>query len=63
MLNDKEETIHLVAGEDKADGDQSVDEITGIVKISLDIVALYRICRLLRYIHDLTSHEIAISSP
>ena len=34
MLNDKGETINQVAGKDKADGDQSVDEITGIVKIS-----------------------------
>ena len=36
MLNDKEKTINQVAGKDKADGDQHVDEITGIylVKIS-----------------------------
>ena len=31
MLNDKEKTINQVAGKDKSDGDQHVDEITGIV--------------------------------
>ena len=31
VLNDKEETINQVSGKDKADGDHSVDEITGIV--------------------------------